>query len=111
MYIESLSNKKIKELNKLKSKKYRDLEGLFLVEGWHLVSEAYNAGILTEVLTLNGNNVDFEIKDDKILVFNQNVKYYISFEKFREDFHLSKFYIFKSLDELEIDQEHHNLRQ
>ncbi len=61
MYIESLSNKKIKELNKLKNKKYRDQEGLFLVEGYHLVSEAYNAGVLMEVLTLDNNKIDLNV--------------------------------------------------
>ncbi len=60
MYIESLSNKKIKELNKLKTKKYRDQENLFLVEGHHLVNEAYNAGILKEVLVLKDTEVSYD---------------------------------------------------
>ena len=39
--ITSLQNTKVKELNKLKEKKYRDDAKLFLVEGDHLVNEAY----------------------------------------------------------------------
>ena len=35
--ITSLSNKKVKDWCKLKNKKYRDEEELFLVEGEHLV--------------------------------------------------------------------------
>ena len=75
-------------------------QALDLLDNYLLISKPYGSSSLI-----------YQKKDDKILVFNQNAKYYISFEKFREDFHLSKFYIFKSLDELEIDQEHHNLRQ
>ena len=47
--IKSLDNKKIKSLRKLKEKKYRDKEGLFLVEGIHLVLEAYKTNNLEEV--------------------------------------------------------------
>ena len=50
--ITSLQNKKIKELNKLKDKKTRDKEDLFLVEGDHLVNEAYNMNQLKEVLCI-----------------------------------------------------------
>ena len=35
------SNPKIKELCKLKQKKYRDLKRCYLVEGAHLVEEAH----------------------------------------------------------------------
>ena len=49
--IESLNNEYIKELAKLKNKKYRDLSKKFLVEGYHLVSEAKE--YLIEVLITN----------------------------------------------------------
>ena len=45
MIIESVDNKKIKEYRKLKEKKYRDSEKLFLVEGEHLVLEAYKEAV------------------------------------------------------------------
>ena len=48
--ITSLQNNKIKELNKLKEKKYRDEFNLFLVEGDHLVKEAYKTNQLVEIL-------------------------------------------------------------
>ena len=48
--IKSLDNKKIKGLSKLLIKKYRDLENKFIVEGEHLVLEAYKAGVLLEII-------------------------------------------------------------
>lgn len=50
MLITSLDNEKIKNYVKLKSKKYRDQTGLFIVEGEHLVLEAYRAGCLEEII-------------------------------------------------------------
>ena len=38
--INSINNEYIKELSKLKIKKYRDEKGKFLIEGYHLVQEA-----------------------------------------------------------------------
>ena len=54
MVITSLSNPKIKEIIKLKEKKYRDLTNTFLVETKHLVSEAYNAKLLRTIILLDG---------------------------------------------------------
>lgn len=50
--ITSINNQKIKELAKLKQK-YRDLTKTYLVEGEHLVEEAYKSGVLLEILTSN----------------------------------------------------------
>ena len=61
MIIESIDNKKIKELRKLKEKKYRDSEKLFLVEGEHLVLEAYKSDCLKEVI-LCEREIDLEIE-------------------------------------------------
>ena len=49
--ITSVDNKKIIEVSKLNNKKYRT--DYFLVEGEHLVEEAYKKGILKEVYSLN----------------------------------------------------------
>ena len=57
MVITSLNNDKVKELVKLKDKKYRDKKKLYLVEGEHLVLEAYKNNVLKEVLLY-----DFDIK-------------------------------------------------
>lgn len=50
MLITSLDNEKIKKYIKLKEKKYRDQYHEFLVEGEHLVIEAYRSGLLEEIL-------------------------------------------------------------
>lgn len=50
MLITSLDNEKIKKYIKLKEKKYRDLYQQFIVEGEHLVIEAYRSGLLEEIL-------------------------------------------------------------
>ena len=51
--ITSLTNAHIKELAKLYDNKERNKRGLVLVEGLHLVKEAYELGILSEVLIVN----------------------------------------------------------
>lgn len=62
MVIESLDNKKIKNLRKLKEKKYRDKEGKFLVEGEHLVNEAYKNGNLIEIILLDGEDINLDVE-------------------------------------------------
>ena len=53
--IDSLNNNYIKELLKLKLKKYRDAEKKFLVEGYHLVEEAKDN--LVEVLIVDEKDI------------------------------------------------------
>lgn len=53
--IDSLNNNYIKELSKLKLKKYRDAEKKFLVEGYHLVEEAKDN--LVEVLIVDEKDI------------------------------------------------------
>lgn len=60
MIITSLNNEHIKELNKLKEKKYRDLTSNFLVEGEHLVFEANNKNLIKELIVLEGESFCFE---------------------------------------------------
>ena len=58
MVITSLENEKVKELVKLQRKKYRDLTNTFLVEGEHLVCEAYKAGLLLKIISVDENIFD-----------------------------------------------------
>lgn len=62
MVTESLENKKVKELKKLKQKKYRDKTKTYLVEGIHLVNEAYKSGDLLELILLEGEKIDINVK-------------------------------------------------
>ena len=50
MVITSLDNEKVKKYTKLKKKKYRDEYGEFIVEGMHLVLEAFKSGIIEELI-------------------------------------------------------------
>ena len=52
MIITSLENEKIKNIIKLQRKKYRDLTNTYLIEGEHLVKEAYKEGIILELFLL-----------------------------------------------------------
>lgn len=53
--IESVNNERIKRYAKLQQKKYRDLEGLFIVEGDHLVEEAKKNNLLVDTFSLDGS--------------------------------------------------------
>lgn len=71
MELTSTSNEKIKYLKKLKLKKYRDEEKLFLIEDEHLVEEALKKGIVKEILTTTKNKypVNTSYVNDKIMKF------------------------------------------
>lgn len=61
MVITSTNNEKIKEYIKLKEKKYRKINKLFIAEGEHLIREAYKAGILKELIILKDNDIDIDV--------------------------------------------------
>lgn len=65
MLITSLENDKIKKYIKLKEKKYRDLYNMFLVEGEHLVVEAFRCGLLEEIL----------IEQDEVTLIDSEITY------------------------------------
>lgn len=54
--ITSVNNNKIKEITKLNNKKYRKEEKKFIVEGTHLIEEAYKHNLLISTYSLNENN-------------------------------------------------------
>lgn len=61
MVITSLNNDRVKELVRLKDKKYRDKSGLFFVEGYDIVLEAYKNNLLKELYVLEDNVVDIDM--------------------------------------------------
>ena len=94
--IESINNEQIKEIRKLKDKKYRDETNLFLVEGDHLVKEAYKAGYLVKLI-LTEDIYDFDV--EKLIVTDKvinsisdlnNVKVIGVCKKISSDLDLSK---------------------
>lgn len=60
MLITSVNNERIKNINKLHQKKYREEEQKFLVEGDHLVLEAFKNNNLLEVFVLDGKDYHFD---------------------------------------------------
>ncbi|MCM1992464.1 TrmH family RNA methyltransferase [Oceanirhabdus seepicola] len=56
--IESKNNNKIKELKKLKDRKWRKKTGEFLVEGYRFVHEAWNSEFHIETIIINVDNKD-----------------------------------------------------
>lgn len=65
--ITSLANGKIKAYAKLQKKKYRDLEGKYIVEGFHLVEEAKKANVVLEVLTSDTSVADATYVSQEII--------------------------------------------
>ncbi len=61
MIINSLNNERVKKWAKLSSKKYRDEEGLFLVEGDHLVNEAIKCDCVKEIIVLESTTFDTDL--------------------------------------------------
>ena len=72
MIITSLNNPTIKEICKLKNKKYRDLTNTYLAEGEHLVEEAYKNNILTKIILLEDTICNYDI--EKIYVTKEVMK-------------------------------------
>lgn len=78
MIYTSVDNKKIKDIKKLNTKKYRDKTNLFLVEGRHLVLEAYKRGYL-QTLILEENEI-FPLDVDTMYVSNNVINYISTLE-------------------------------
>ena len=78
MLITSFENEKVKDLIKLKQKKYRKKTGKFLVEGEHLVLEACKSGCL-EQLILEQDTL-FPIEHDALYVTYDIIKKITSLE-------------------------------
>ena len=73
--ITSVNNEYIKKISSLKTKKYRDEYKMFFIEGYHLVSEAFKAKILIEVLIVNEE--DYINGISNLLVTEEIIKNYI----------------------------------
>ena len=73
MLYTNVKNNKIKDIKKINQKKYRDRENLFLVEGEHLVLEAYKKGVIKELI-LEQNTI-FPLDVPTIYVTNDVLNY------------------------------------
>ena len=66
MVITSLDNEKVKYYYKLQKKKYRDINNEFVVEGEHLVLEAFKTGVLKEVLLEEGEVLPIDVEQIEV---------------------------------------------
>lgn len=74
--ITSLQNETIKEIVKLKQKKYRDEKKMFLIEGFHLIEEARKKHSILQIITTLSD--DFE---EETLHVSQNVMNKLAFTR------------------------------
>lgn len=74
--ITSIQNETIKKIMKLKQKKYRDEQKLYLIEGFHLVEEARKAGCIQMILT----TLDDSFEEETIYI-SQKVMEKLAFTK------------------------------
>ncbi len=74
MIITAKDNKKIKEIRKLEQKKYRDKTKMFIIEGEHLVKEAYKYGCLKELILEENTSTDISLDIDTIYVTKEVLK-------------------------------------
>lgn len=73
--ITSAQNSKVKNANKLKKKRDRDKTGQALIEGIHLIEEAYQSGIvIKQLFVIEPNRTDEALKDYAEETFEINMK-------------------------------------
>ncbi len=72
MIITSLENDKIKKLKKLKQKKYREQTNTYLIEGKHLIKEAYQANCLDLLILVE--DTDLKLDVDTLYVTKEIMK-------------------------------------
>ncbi len=75
MLYSSVNNEKIKNIKKLNTKKYRDETNLYLVEGEHLIKEAYENNVLEELILLENTKLNIDVKTSYV---TKNVLKFIS---------------------------------
>lgn len=81
--IKSLQNQSIKDIAKLKEKKYRDMTNLFIVEGEHLVRMALEANCL-ETILVDENELEKYLElvnEDNTIIVNEAIVNKLSYTK------------------------------
>ena len=82
MVIQSTSNERIKRYAKLKQKKYRDEEQLFIVEGIDLVNAALERGVVECIIT---TSLDYTCNDIEVVYVDRKVIEKLSFTSTPQD--------------------------
>lgn len=92
--ISSVQNKLIKELAKLKKKKYRESTGLYLIEGFHLFEEALQARRKSEYLLgtqealAKAEAAGLDLSAKNVVLINQAIARHLSSTKHSQDIFL-----------------------
>lgn len=74
MEITSTNNELVKETVKLQQKKYRDITGKFLLEGFKAIEEAYTIGLqLEKIFVLKGKSERYKFAQEKLIETNEAV--------------------------------------
>lgn len=74
MKITSVNNELVKETSKLLQKKYRNLIGKFILEGFKPIEEAFNSGITLERVFVEKSHLEeFKFLDCEIIITNEIV--------------------------------------
>lgn len=84
MEINSLTNSKVKKWIRYKDKKYRDSDHRFLIEGEHLLEEAYRAGLLETIVVVKNYVLNACFKDIETFVVSEEVMNKLSFHVSKE---------------------------
>ncbi|QNQ83956.1 RNA methyltransferase [Lactobacillus sp. PV037] len=86
--INSVNNKLIKDIRKLEKKKYRKEEGLYLIEGFHLVKEALKSHLNYRYLLATQDSLTRleaetmeDFSDDKTILINEAISDHLSATK------------------------------
>jgi RNA methyltransferase, TrmH family len=66
MLYTSIENDKIKEIKKLHQTKYRNMTNTFLVEGEHLVNEAYKHNLIKELIVEESSDFSLDVPTIKV---------------------------------------------
>ena len=73
----SIDNERIKNIKKLNSKKYRDEFNSFLIEGEHIINEAYKKGVLKLLILKEGSLFNLDVEtiyvSDKVMNYISEV--------------------------------------
>src|SRR5699024_12728680 len=72
--ITSIQNKFVKEWKKLHKKKYRQESGTFLIEGEHMIEEAYETDqLITTLIVQEGKEVPAWMDEEYVYIVTENV--------------------------------------
>jgi len=87
MEITSVKNEKIKQIIKLKQKKYRDETNLVLIEGYKVYLETLKANIIVKEIFATQNEISkLNLKDNKVNIISEEVSNKLTYNLTSQNF-------------------------